>query len=453
MTWKRYKEDYKALIKLGLPVLVTQLCVITVSFADTLMVGAYGLDELAASAFVNSLFLVVLVMLMGFAGGVTPLIGALYSKGDEYGIGHTLRTSVRINVWLSASFTVIMGVLYFFVDKMGQPPELLPLIRPYYLVLLGSVIPIAIYNCCQQTANGTTDTASPMWVMIGANLLNIGGNYCLIFGRFGFPELGLLGAGISTLTARIAGAAAMFLIICLARRYRPYRHGLMSTEPGGDRMRRVWRTSYPVMLQSGVECFLWAFGAVVAGWFGTVQLAAYQVVNTIGQLGFMIYMSIGVAISVRVANCTGVKNIEGIRTTTLAGLHITTIMATGASLLFLFAAPVLIGIFNSSPEVILSGEALVLPLILYQYCDSVQLTYANAQRGTSEARPLMWAALISYIVVGVPVLLLFAVGFDLGNVGVYYSFSVALLCAALLLRYWFRRTLRRMQVKISCAKG
>lgn len=445
MTWKRYKEDYKALIKLGLPVLVTQLCVITVSFADTLMVGAYGLDELAASAFVNSLFLVVLVMLMGFAGGVTPLIGALYSKGDEYGIGHTLRTSVRINVWLSASFTVIMGVLYFFVDKMGQPPELLPLIRPYYLVLLGSVIPLAIYNCCQQTANGTTDTASPMWVMIGANLLNIGGNYCLIFGRFGFPELGLLGAGISTLTARIAGAAAMFLIICLARRYRPYRHGLMSTEPGGDRMRRVWRTSYPVMLQSGVECFLWAFGAVVAGWFGTVQLAAYQVVNTIGQLGFMIYMSIGVAISVRVANCTGVKNIEGIRTTTLAGLHITTIMATGASLLFLFAAPVLIGIFNSSPEVILSGEALVLPLILYQYCDSVQLTYANAQRGTSEARPLMWAALISYIAVGVPVLLLFAVGFDLGNVGVYYSFSVALLCAALLLRYWFRRTLRRMQ--------
>lgn len=444
MFWERYKADYKALIKLGLPVLVTQVCVITVSFADTLMVGAYGLDELAASAFVNSLYLVVLVMLMGFAGGVTPIIGALFSRGDDYGIGHTLRTSIKLNVWLSALFTAIMGVLYFFLDKMGQPPELLPLIRPYYLLMLATVIPLAIYNCCMQTANGTTDTASPMWVMIGANVLNIAGNYCLIFGHFGFPELGLAGAGISTLTSRLAGTAAMFLIIIFRHRYRIYRSGLLSTEPSRERLLKVWKTSYPVMFQSGVECFLWAFGAVVAGWFGTVQLAAYQVVNTIGQLGFMIYMSIGVAISVRVANCMGVKDFPGVKATTAAGLHITTIMATGASVLFLFAAPTLISLFNDTPAVILSGEALVLPLILYQYCDSVQITYANAQRGTSDARPLMWAALISYIAVGVPVLLLFALGFDMGNVGIYYSFCVALLSAAILLRFWFRRTLRRL---------
>ena len=87
MGFARYKQEYKSLFRLGLPVLVTQVCVITVSFADTLMVGAYGLDELAASAFVNSLFLVVLVMLMGFAGGITPLIGALFSRGDVYAEG------------------------------------------------------------------------------------------------------------------------------------------------------------------------------------------------------------------------------------------------------------------------------------------------------------------------------------------------------------------------------
>lgn len=423
--------------------MVTQLCIITVSFADTLMVGAYGLNELAASAFVNSLFLVAIVMMIGFAGGVTPLIGALFSRGDADGIGHTLRSSLIVNLALAMVFTIVMGILYFFIDKMGQPPELLPLIRPYYLTMLATILPGAVFSCCQQAANGVTDTASPMWVMIVANIANIAGNYLLIFGHLGMPELGLTGAGVSTLVARIGAAIAMYLIVSRTRRYRSYKAALHRRADCRHTMRRVWITSYPVMLQSGVECLLWSLGAVVCGWFGTVQLAAYQVVNTIGQLGYMIYMSFGVAISVRVANCMGVNDIHGIRRTTIAGLHITLALATAASILFAVAGKWMIHLFNDSAEVLMSGVALIVPLILYQYCDAVQLTYANAQRGTSQARPLMWAALISYVALGIPVMLAMAVWFDWGNVGVYYSFSAALLSAAVLLRHWFVRTLRR----------
>ena len=451
--WQRYKEEYVRLIRLGLPVLVTQLCVITVSFADTFMVGGYGLNELAASAFVNSLFLVVIVMLIGFAGGVTPLIGALYSRGDDYGIGHTLRASLILNSLISIGFMVVMGVLYFFVDRMGQPVELLPLIRPYYLIMLCTLLPSAIFNCCQQTANGTTDTSSPMWVILIANVLNISGNYVLIYGKFGFPELGLTGAGISTLFARVMAMAAMTAIVVFRGRYRRYRAGLTSSESCRRRMAKVWKTSYPVGFQSGVECSLWSFGAVVAGWFGTVQLAAYQVVNTIGQLGYMIYMSIGVAISVRVANHIGVDDLRGVRCTASAGLHIIMVMATGASLTFLLLGHDMIGLFNDTETVVASGSALILPLIVYQYMDGFQLAYCNAQRGTSEARPLMWAALISYLAVGVPVMLLFAVGFQWGNVGVYYSFSVALLSAAVLLYRWFGQTLRRAEARLQRKQG
>lgn len=451
MATMKYLPEYRSLLRLGLPVLVTQICVVTVSFADTLMVGSYGLDELAASAFVNSVMLVPIVMLIGFAGGVTPIIGALYSQRDDYGIGHTLRSSLILNFALGAVFTAIMGALYFFIDKMGQPEELLPLIRSYYLVILAALVPAALFNCCMQTANGTTDTTSPMWVILGVNILNIFGNYLLIFGNFGCPRLGLFGAGVSTLTSRVAGAMAMFLILYIRPRYRDYRDGLLSTAPCGEKIRQLWNTSYPVMLQSGVECMLWSFGAIVSGWFGKVQLAAYQVINTIGQLGYMIYMSIGVAISVRVANCTGINDVTGIRRNTIAGLHILLAMSTVSSLIFLLMAADLISLFNDTPAVIVSGSALVFPLVLYQYCDAVQLGYANAQRGTSRARPLMWAALISYVAIGIPVLLLFAVGFDMGNVGVYYSFSVALLCAAILLRHWFRRTLSELTCQAAAA--
>lgn len=440
MTLKDYKEEYYSLSRLGAPVLVTQLCVITVSFADTLMVGAYGLNELAAAAFVNSLFLVVIVTLMGFAGGVTPLVGALFSRGDNFKIGQTLRSALAVNTSLSVAATLIMSILYFFIDKMGQPTELLPLIRPYYLIVLCSMIPASIFSCCQQMANGTTDTATPMWVMLGGNILNIIGNYMLIFGKCGLPEMGLLGAGISTLNARILSAITLLCILIFSRRYRPYREGLHSPSISRKSILKIWNTSYPVALQSGVECLLWSFGAVVCGWFGTVQLASYQVANTIGQLGFMIYMSFGVAVSVRVANYWGIGNYHAARKATLAGLHLNTILATIASLAFIFFGEQLISLFNDDPAVVRSGTALLLPLVLYQYCDSIQITYANAQRGTSQARPLMWAALISYMIVGIPASLLLAIPFNMGNIGVYYSFCIALLFAAVLLRYWFQRT-------------
>lgn len=443
MSWKDYKSEYTRLLKLGAPVLVTQLCVITVSFADTLMVGAYGVQELAAAAFVNSLFLVAIVMLMGFAGGVTPLIGALFSRKEDGKIGATMRTAIRLNLGLGTLFTLIMGALYFFIDKMGQPPELLPLIRPYYLVILCTVPMAALYACCQQVANGVTDTAAPMWIMLGGNALNIVGNYALIFGEWGLPEMGLLGAGISTLAARILCAVLMLLFVRRGRRYRPYRPGYAAARPARKDYLHIWNTSYPVMLQSGIECLLWSFGAVVCGWFGTVQLAAYQVVNTIGQLGFMIYMSVGVAVSVRVANCWGVGDYLGARRATLATLHITTVMAALASLAFILAGSHMLRLFNDDPAVIASGLELLLPLVLYQFCDSVQITYANAQRGTSQVRPLMWAAFISYLGIGIPASLLLAKASGMGNTGVYYSFCVALLAAAVLLRASFRRTLRR----------
>ena len=444
-TPESYLESYVSLLRLGLPVLVTQLGVIVVNFADTMMVGAYGLDELAASAFVNSLFIIVTVMLMGFGGGVTPLIGALYGKGEHEEGGRMLRGALQVNVVLALCFMAIMGCLYFFLDCFGQDEDLLPIAREYFLILLGTLLPMAVFNCFQQTANGTTDTATPMWIILGADVLNIIGNYLLIFGNCGFPELGLTGAGISTLTARTLAAIAIVAAMAGKKRYRIYWRSLCSLPAGRERRYRVWVTSYPLMIQSGVECGLWSMGAVASGWFGKIQLAAYQVVNTIAQLGFMTYMSMGWATSIRVANFTGVGNTEGIRRISRAGLHIVLAMATVASVVFFFFTKDLVRLFTPDPDVALAAVPLVIPLILYQYCDGAQLTYVNALRGTSVVKPLLWISIISYILVGIPVLLLFGVTFGWETEGVYYSFSVALLTATLLLVTAFSRVLRRKE--------
>lgn len=440
-----YRKEYGTLFMLGMPVMATQLGIIAVAFADTAMVGAYGVDELAAAAFVNSMFMIPAVMQIGFASGITPLIGALFGRNDHEGAGRTLRAGMQVNSFLSVGLTVVMAILYFFLDCFGQPEELMPLIREYYLIILASLFPMAIFNCSQQTANAVNDTAMPMWIILSANALNILGNYVLIYGKWGFPEMGLNGAGISTLTARIASAIAILMVFMISNRYRPYKKEAMGASHVGYIRVIVWRTSWPVMIQSGIECGLWSLGAIVTGWFGKIQLAAYQVINTISQLGFMIFMSFGIAVSIRASNCTGTDDIPGVRRITIAGLHLNMILAAIASVVFLVWGDNLAGFFTPDGEVLASAQLLIIPLVLYQFGDATQLTFANGLRGTGNTRPFLWVSLIAYILIGVPAMFWLATGLDMGNVGVYYSFSFALFGAAILYYLYFRKTIREMR--------
>lgn len=439
----KVNSEYMPLIRLGVPVLFTQLGIIVVSFADTMMVGLYGVDELAAAAFVNSLFLIPMVMQIGFAAGLTPLIGALFGRGDREGVGRTLRAGVQINLLLSVVLTAIMAGIYPFLHCFGQPAELLPLIRDYYLIMLGTLIPMVLFNVFQQTANGINNTSLPMWVILGCNVLNICGNWLLIFGNWGFPELGLVGAGYSTLLARVLGPCVIIAYFFMRRSYRGYMEGYRTPGAIGELRREVWRTSYPVMIQSGVECSLWSFGAVVSGWFGKIQLAGYQVVTTMGQLGFMTFISFGTATTIRVSNYQGVNDLEGMNRTASAGLRLNLLLATIASAIFMLGGKWAIRGFTADESVILSAYSLIIPLVVYQYMDAIQLTFCNAIRGTSQVKPLLWISLLSYLAVGVPVLLLFAKGFGWGNVGVYVSFDVSLAVAAVAATLVFRRIMHR----------
>lgn len=430
--WMRYREEYRALLKLGAPVLLTQLGVVLMGFVDTMMVGAYGVNELAASAFVNNVFLIPMVMLSGLAAGITPLVGALFTQEKWHDAGRIARAGLQINAIVALCLTVVMGVIYFYLHRFGQQEELLPVIRPYFLILLTTLLPTAVFNALTQTSNGITDTRTPMWMVLGSIGLNILGNWLLIYGHCGCPELGLVGAGVATAIARVAGLVGIMVVYCRAERYAPYRKGIADGHGLGKDRALVWRTSYPVMIQTGIECSLWSVGAVVCGWFGKIQLAAYQIVNTIGQLGFMTFMSFGVAVSIRVANYCGLQDLKSAGLTTQAGLHLNLVLATVASLAMILFAHPLIGAFTPDVAVVSAAELFVFPLVLYQYLDATQLTYINAIRGTSDVRPLLWIAIIGYLMIGIPSLFLFSMAFDMESVGAYYSFNLALLTVAVL---------------------
>ena len=434
---------YKATLRLGLPIAVGQLGVIILGFADTMMVGQYSTTALAASSFVTNLFNLVQFLIMGYSYGLTPMVGALYGRGEHARAGALLKNALASNFLFCAVVMAVMTGLYFYLDRLGQPAELLPEMRPYYVVILISMFFVMVFNALRQFTDGTTDTARGMWTLLAGNLLNIVGNWLLIWGVGPFPEMGLLGAGISTLFSRFFMAVLLVCFITMGRRYAPYRAGFRAARLSWQRIRYVAAKSLPVSLQMGVETGTFTFSAIMAGWLGATELAAYQVIMTLGTLGFLFYYSFGAGMSIRIATFVGVKDWQRVRLASTAGCHIELLLAVLAALTFFCFAPSLIGIFSPDADVRAMALLVLFPLMIYQFSDAMQICYANALRGTGHVLPMMWIAIFSYLCVGIPCGYLLGFPLHLGIRGIFLAFSVGLFTAAALLFRSYRGVLRR----------
>ena len=223
--YRTYREHYKALFCLGLPIVIGQIGVIILGFADTLMIGHHSTVELGAASFVNNVFNLAIIFSTGFSYGLTPIVGGLYGTHQFAPAGQALRNSLLANLMVALLLTICMTLLFLNIERLGQPEELIPLIKPYYLVLLASLVFVMLFNGFKQFTDGITDTKTAMWILLGGNVLNIIGNYILIYGKFGFPELGLLGAGISTLFSRIVMVVVFVIIFMRSPRFIRYKVG------------------------------------------------------------------------------------------------------------------------------------------------------------------------------------------------------------------------------------
>ncbi|MBR5899585.1 MAG: MATE family efflux transporter [Muribaculaceae bacterium] len=440
--WQKYKQDYRSIISLGLPILIGQVGMIIVGFADTIMVGRYSTEALASASFVNNVFNIANLACMGFTYGLTPLIGALFTQKRNDTIGALVKNGLVLNILFSLMVCVIMSIVYFNVHRMGQPQELFPLIRPYFLLYLASLVPMSVFNAFAQWAYAINRSKMPMWIILFSNVANIVGNYVLIYGHWGCPELGLNGAGISTLASRIISAAGIMLAFFTFGQYRDYRKGFANSRLSAQNMRHISSTSWPIALQMTLETGAFSAAAIMAGWLGKVPLASFQVMLIVGTLGFCVYYSLAASVSVLVSNAAGLNDNRAIRRISWAGYHILLALATCSSLIFIFGGETLIHAFTDDPAVIALSLTLITPLVLYQFGDATQINFSNALRGTSNVMPMLWIAFVSYVVVGLPATYTLAFIADLGLYGIFLSFSVSLFLAAGLFIYHFLKTTR-----------
>ena len=346
---------------------------------------------------------------------------------------------------MSLILVAIMWLVYMNIGNMGQPQELLGLMRPYFLTLLYSTPFILLFNAFRQFADGITDTKTPMWILLTGNVLNIVGNYMLIFGKCGLPELGLLGAGISTLMSRMVMLAIFLVVFFKGKRYKEYTKGFWQTRINKKNQKELYRIGLPVAIQMGMETASFSLATIMVGWLGTTALAAHQIMCTVGQLGFMLYYGMAAAVAVKASNYNGTGDTGNIRRSTSAGFHIILVMAVIASAIIYLLRQHIGGIFTDDREVAAMVATLSLPFILYQFGDGLQCNYSNALRGIADVKPVMLYAFIAYIVISLPAGYLFGFVFDMGLPGVWMSFPFGLTSAGILYYLRFKSTVRKRE--------
>ena len=419
-----------------------QMSTIMMGFADTLMVGRYGTGELAAAGFVNNVLGLLVIGGMGFSYGLTPVVGALLGEGRVDAIAGKLKNGLYACAAVGLLLMLLAGMLLMALPWLGQPQELLPLMRPYLFVLLLSLLPQMLFNAYKQMSDGIQDTATPMWIMLAANLLNVVGNWALIFGHLGLPELGLLGAGIATLLSRVTQLVLMAGVFHFTRHYDLYRRNFRKALPGWTDQRELHRMGWPVALQLGMEAASFSLSAVYVGWLGANALAAHQIMIVVGQLFFMLYYGMSAAVAVRVSYYRGAGEQEQTRRVAAAGLHLCWLIAVVLSVPLLMLRDRVGLLFTDSGEVAGMVSLLILPFLFYQVGDALQCTYANALRGLARVKAMVWIAFVAYIVISLPLGYFLGFRCGLGLTGIWMAFPFGLTTAGLL---YYREFMRGSQ--------
>ena len=395
------------------------------------MVGHHSSAELSAASFVTNIFTFASLVSLGFSYGLTPLVGRCFGQGMTREIGELFKNSLFSNTIFAFFVCSILGVVYIYLDDMGQPAELMPFIKPYFVVMLLTVPFMLWFNAFKQFAEGITDTRTSMWIMLIGNVVNIVLNYLLIYGIWGLPELGLLGAGIATLVARVSGVACFVFLFFFTKKYSRYVVGFLRSNITRKRISSLFSLGLPVSFQMGVETAAFNLSAVMVGWLGASELAAHQIGLTIGNLCFLFYSGMGAALSIRVAYFHGQKDIKSARRTAYAGAHIIVMIGALMSLPIFLLRYQLGDIFTDSADISNMVAHLVILIILYQFSDGLQVAFSNALRGYSDVRWNMIIAFVSYILVSLPSGYYFGFTLQMGISGVWLALPIALSIAGI----------------------
>ncbi|GAB2537894.1 MATE family efflux transporter [Rufibacter soli] len=434
-----YREQYKSTFWLAYPVVLSQLGHILVSVADSVMAGRLGTLQLAAASLGNSIFTIILVFGLGISFSITPLVARADGRKNHTRIALILLNGLFMNTVIGVLLFLLFYGIAPFIQHLNQPEEVVTLALPYVKILFLSMVPLMVFQAFKQFAEGLSLTKQSMFISIFANVLNVGLNYLLIYGKLGFPALGLNGAAWATLISRVVMALMMAAFIFYSQRFARYRHFLRRQSLSLTHMLKLFKLGFPISLQMIFEMGAFGFSAIMIGWLGARDLAAHQIALNVASVTYMMASGISAAATIRVGRLRGVGDLQGVHLAGYSSLIMGALfMAASATLIIL--AKDLIPLFYVQDVAVhkLAAQLLIIAAI-FQLSDGVQVVGLGALRGLEDVRVPSMISLFSYWFIALPTG--YALGFwaGLGALGIWLGLFTGLTIAALLLFFRFKR--------------
>lgn len=442
MNFTAYIPFYKRNLRLAIPVVISQIGQVTVSLVDNMMVGHVGTLELAASAFANNVFLVGMLFGMGITYGLTPVVGKAFGNNQPLRVVQLLKNGIFTHLAAALLLSAIMFGIYFLLPHMGQTSDVLELARPYYLLLCASYLPFMLFFSVKQFFEGVGNTKMAMQITLASNAVNIIVNYILIFGKLGFPEMGLMGAGIGTLVSRIIMPVLFFVFILKKPVFRIYFTKAHAQAFSKKRIISLLKIGVPIGFQIIVEMLTFSVGAVMMGWLGEIPLAAHQVAIGLASSSYMISLGISQATTIRVSHQLGQNDFKSLKMAVFASTHLVLLFMISMGLLFVLARDYLPLAFTSDPEVIAVASGLLVVAAIFQVFDGLQVIMLSTLRGMSDVKIPMFIAFAAYMLIGLPTSYGLTFILNAGPMGIWYGFLVGLGTAGFLFYFRFKHNIK-----------
>jgi MATE family multidrug resistance protein len=446
-------HESKLTLRLALPLIIGQVSQMLLGVADSVMVGKLGVTELASLTFVNSIFWIPFVFGIGVLTCISVLTSTARGAGDAQRARGSCRNGLYISLGISVCFLVIGLALLPLLGQLGQPAAVVELSRPYLVVLMCSIVPGLASIALKNHADALDRPWPPFWIFLAGVAFNVWLNWVLIYGKWGAPEMGMMGAAWATLVSRVLMFLAMLLWLEKDRALQDWVPFTWFRKPTRGELLAHARIGVPASFQMLCEVAAFSAAGLMMGRFGEVSMAAHQIAITCAGTAFMVPLGLSMALSVRVGAVAGSGETARLRGVVKSGWLLAGGFGAFNALLFFVGGAFWARQFTNDPAVIHTTATLLIIVGVFQLFDSLQVASSSMLRGLHDTKVPALMGFVAYWLVGLPVAAGLSGYGSMAARGVWWGLATGLLIACVTLAPRLLYHLRKQERAIAVDAG
>lgn len=432
------KRHITQTIKLSLPLIISQIAVVAMTFVDTVMAGRLGSVTLAAVAVGSSLWATAILFVFGILMAIPPVISEMHGAEKHEKIAPFFRQALWLAFFLGIVFTVVLLLLEPLFQLFNTQAEVIPEAKGYLHALAWGVLPLSFFVTLRYLADGLSITKTTMYVSFLGLLLNIPLNYILMFGKLGFPQLGARGCGYATAIVLMIQMLAYIVIVHKHKIIGSYRVFSQFDPPNWAEIWRFFRLGFPVGMSMFAEVGFFSIITLLASSLATETVAAHQIALNFSSLLFMVPLGLSMGITIRVGNAVGRDNPIDIKNAGFMGIGMVLVTQIFSATITVVFASQIVALYTNDQSVGLIAVGLLFYAAVFQLSDGIQVAAAGALRGIKDMNFIMLSNLFSFWVLGFVASWYLCFELNMGAPGLWIGIIVGLTAAAVFNTWRFK---------------